>query len=172
MGRGATGSRGPHPELRAAPLQADALLSELAVHGVDFIVIGGFSLAAHGVVRGTKDLDVTPSPDSENLARLAAALESLDAKLLVADDFDPSGGGNWILGTRLGRLDIMQDLDGIKDGYRTLRERAVTYELPGIGAFLFAGLDDLIAMKTAAGRDQDKIDIASLERARKSGPGP
>jgi hypothetical protein len=178
----AASASGPDPELRAAPLQADALLLELAGHGVDFIVIGGFSLAAHGVVRGTKDLDITPNPDSENVARLARALRSLDARLLVADDFDPrelgitfdveglSEGGNWLLATRLGRLDVMQDVDGIRDGYRTLRERAVTFELPGVGAFLFAGLDDLIAMKTAAGRDQDKIDIASLERARRQDP--
>jgi Nucleotidyltransferase of unknown function (DUF6036) len=179
----ATGSADPDPELHTAPLRADALLSELAAHGVDFIVIGGFALAAHGVVRGTKDLDVTPNPDPENLARLAAALEAIDARLLVAEDFDPgelgitfdaeglAGGGNWILDTRLGRLDVMQDLAGIRDGYRRLRQRAVTYELPGIGAFLFAGLDDLIAMKAAAGRDQDKIDIASLERARAQGRG-
>jgi hypothetical protein len=30
----------------------------------------------------------------------------------------------------------------------------------------FAGLDDLIAMKVAAGRPQDEIDVASLLRAR------
>jgi hypothetical protein len=30
----------------------------------------------------------------------------------------------------------------------------------------FAGLDDLIAMKDAAGRPQDRLDIASLQHAR------
>jgi hypothetical protein len=36
------------------------------------------------------------------------------------------------------------------------------------GDFYFAGIDDLIAMKIAAGRPQDEIDITSLERARRS----
>ena len=39
-------------------------------------------------------------------------------------------------------------------------------DVPDAGPFLFAGLDDLIAMKVAAGRPQDELDVASLLRAR------
>ena len=96
---------------------------------------------------------------------------------MLADDFDPAEpgltpdpeglglGGNWVLRTRLGRLDVMQDVAGVKS-YTALRARGVHRDVPGAGAFWFAGFDDLVAMKVAAGRPQDELDITSLHRAR------
>jgi hypothetical protein len=159
------------------PLQPEPLLRTLADHGVEFVIIGGFALAAHGVIRATKDVDIVPEPGRANLGRLAAALRALDAEVLLAEDFEPAElgiepdedglalGGNWVLRTTLGRLDVMQDVAGTR-GYASLREAAVEREVPGAGPFWFAGADDLIAMKVAAGRPQDEIDITSLQRAR------
>jgi hypothetical protein len=173
-----------HPapaEDRGPPLQPLALLSTLSEHGVEFIVIGGFSLAAHGHIRATKDIDVVPAPAPENLARLADALADLGAEVIGVEEFAPeelpfradveglSQGGNWVLRTRLGRLDVMQEIAGVK-GYEQLRDGAVELDVPGLDATVLAsGLDDVIAMKRAAGREQDMIDIADLERARGSG---
>lgn len=166
------------PGWRLPPLQAEALLRALGEHAVDFVVIGGFALAAHGVVRGTKDIDIVPDPRSENIARLARALRALEAEVLLAEDFDPgelglqpdeaglSLGGNWVLRTRLGRLDVMQDVAGSR-GYEALRAGAVQHEVLDAGPCWFCGLDDLIAMKLAAGRPQDELDVASLQRARR-----
>lgn len=53
--------------------------------------------------------------------------------------------------------------------YAQLRAGAITRELPGFDRPpLFAGLDDLIALKQAAGRDQDLADVAELERRRQA----
>jgi hypothetical protein len=165
-------------ERAVSPLRAEELLAELARHGVEFVIIGGFALAAHGVVRGTEGVDIVPDPVPDNLARLARALQALRAQVMLADDFDPSElgiepdakglamGGNWVLRTRLGRLAVMQFVAGIKS-YDSLRDGSVAHEVAGAGVFRFAGLDDLIAMKTAAARPQDQIDVASLERARR-----
>ena len=57
----------------AHPLRPRELLSTLAKHHVEFVVIGGFALAPHGYVRATKDIDVVPNPEGANLHRLAAA---------------------------------------------------------------------------------------------------
>ena len=144
-------------------------------------MIGGFSLAAHGYVRGTKDVDIVPEPSRKNLKRLLAALRDLDAEPLAIGDFEPeemplqldleglSQGRNWLLRTRFGRLDVMQHVHGMSS-YEQLRTGAMTPELAQLDdAPPFAGYDDLIAMKQAAGRGQDLLDIAELERARGAG---
>ncbi len=148
-------------------LDAEGLLGALVEHGVDFVVIGGLSLAAHGFVRATKDLDVVPDPDPANLARLARALTDLRAEVLVAADFDPGElgiepdedglalGGNWALRTRLGRLDVMQDVPGVR-GYAQLATGAVAFTLPGAGG---------VAIRRSRRLDRDE------ERGGKT-PGP
>ncbi|MGI8780531.1 MAG: hypothetical protein ACR2L8_10265 [Solirubrobacteraceae bacterium] len=83
------------------------MLRVLAEHRVEFVIIGGFALSAHGVIRGTKDIDIMPDPRSENIRHLAGALRALSAEVMLAEDFDPSElglapdedglslGGNW-----------------------------------------------------------------------------
>jgi hypothetical protein len=160
------------------PLQFFELLRALRSHEVEFVVIGGFALAFHGVPRATKEVDVVPRPGSENLTRLWQALEELAAEPQGLEDFRPeelplewgldallTGGGNWILHTRLGRLDVMQWVEPF-ESYDALRANAIDVRMDEIGApVLVAGRDDLIAMKEAAGRDQDRIDVAALRSA-------
>ncbi len=163
------------PELDPTLLEALRMLAE---HDVEFVVIGGFALAFHGAERATKDVDVVPAPREENLSRLWRALDDLDAEPQGLEDFRPEelpvewglerlieGGGNWIVHTRFGRLDVMQWVAPF-DSYDELRANAVEVHVEEIGAaILVAGLHDVIAMKEAAGRDQDRIDIAALRMA-------
>lgn len=147
------------------------LLDALRKHAVDFLVIGGVAVAAHGYVRGTKDVDIIPNPERVNLERLLEALADLDAVQDAGDlrpeelpldlDLDSlAAGENWLLTTRHGRLDVMQSVEGARP-YARLREAAVVRD--GIA---YVGLDDLISMKQAAGRDLDLVDIRALEEAR------
>jgi len=60
----------------------------------------------------------------------------------------------------------MQSIDGVRD-YTELSRRSVEVSVPGVPEPVwFAGYESLITMKSAAGRDQDLIDIADLRRAR------
>lgn len=53
----------------------------LTRRGVEFIAIGGWAVQAQRLDLGlTRDVDLTPAPDPENLQRLSAALEDLDAR--------------------------------------------------------------------------------------------
>ena len=68
------------------------------------------------------------------------------------------------LQTSLGRLDLLANPDPGLD-YETLRRTAVTRDLHGSGIFV-ASLDDLMAMKRAAGRPKDRIELEILGALR------
>jgi hypothetical protein len=171
-------AEGRSSEIR--PLRPEPLVSVLVEHRVDFIVVGGLAVAAHGFPRATKDIDICPDPSEGNLRCLAVALAELEATPLGLDEFkgefdlkpDLDGlkmGGNWTLMTRHGRLDVMQvfSLDGADDEgtHGSLASHAVERDLFG-HRVRFCGYDDLLRMKRAAGRPQDKVDIESLKAAR------
>jgi hypothetical protein len=155
------------PELRL-----EALLGRLARAEVDFVVVGGVAVAVQGYGRATKDLDITYATDATNLDRLGDVLVSLHAKLRgVTEDvpFVPDGGT--LARTRLltldtdeGGLDLLADPPGAPP-YATMRRRADRVELGDI-VVAIASLDDLLAMKRAAGRPQDLADVEALEIAR------
>lgn len=170
------GGGGQRP--RIAPLKPDQMLSALINdHNVGFIIVGGFAVAAHGKVRGTKDVDICPDPNPKNLQRLAEALDAIDAQLLERDEFEGehdlepdfdglTGGGNWRLTTRHGQLDVMQHLSGIDAGYSALEPHAEQRAFLG-HTVRFCSYEDLVKMKEAAGRPQDLLDVADLKAARK-----
>ena len=157
------------------PLDVDRLVEVLGRHGVDFVVIGGIAVLAHGHPRATFDLDITTDLARANVARLAAALEELgarargvDAELLEVDPTDPTqlaGGANWTLVTDAGWIDLMVDVPGARP-YEQLRGAAVPVR---DGAFLVVGLDDLVRMKQASGRPKDLDDVAALTHQERHG---
>lgn len=127
-------------------LNARDLVATLNHQGIEYVVIGGFAVAAHGYVRATKDLNIVPAADARNLRRLAAVLGSLDAKLFGVDDFDSAEFPfdpldplqlaqrvNFLLMTRFGRLDMMQRVPGIPvdHAYERLRPAAIQTKLEG-----------------------------------------
>ncbi len=99
------------------PLDAAELLTALARHGVDCVLIGGVAMQVHGHVRTTQDVDVVAAWTANNLRALAAALDELDATLrgvdadrLGIDLTDPRQlleGGNFLMHTRFGELDVL-----------------------------------------------------------------
>jgi uncharacterized nucleotidyltransferase DUF6036 len=148
------------------------ILLALTDHGVDFVVVGGVAVQAHGHMRSTLDLDVIPRPDVLNLSRLSEGLAALEARLLRSDEPIDVGDPHVLrrapllpLLTRHGRLDLLNlaSTAGAPSTYDELRGRAVEAEING-QTVAIAGLDDLIRMKRATGRDLDLDDIGALTR--------
>lgn len=146
-----------------------ALLELLHEREVDFVVIGGVAVAAHGFVRGTEDLDLVPDPDPTNLQRLAVALDELHSTLPTVNGrrFDPvrdlgviRRGGNVTTDTKFGGLDVVQRARGVPS-YSQLAEDAVDSELLGIPVRV-CSLSRLRQMKEAQGRALDKADLENL----------
>jgi hypothetical protein len=153
-------------------LDAAAILRTLAEYGVEFVVVGGVAVQAHGYLRATGDLDVIPRPQLLNLSRLGEALADLQAEAWRArrpiDVTDPQllrRAPMLPLVTRFGRLDLLniELTEGAPRSFDDLRRRALVIELGEVEVAV-AGLDDLIRMKRAAGRDQDLADIGALTR--------
>jgi predicted nucleotidyltransferase len=160
-------------------LDIRAILVELAQEPVEFLIIGGVAVGFHGYVRATKDVDVVPSPDPENLKRLARVLRRLDAQIEGAQEFgseelpdplDPEAlalGGNWVLRTRLGRFDVMQWI-GEYALWERLAPTAITAEI-GELTVKVVSYDGLVALKEKAGRPEDLVDLRRLREARGEG---
>lgn len=159
--------------------EPDDLLLVLTRAGVGFIVIGGVAVGVHGFVRATKDLDIVPDPDPENLKRLAGLLEEIGAQHVGLGDFRPeefpfdptdpvqlAEGANFRLETRLGDMDIMQWVAGIDSelAYSELTLTALPVKFRGIEVRV-CSLDHLRAMKRAAGRPRDLEDLERLDVA-------
>ena len=74
-----------------------------------------------------------------------------------------AAGGNFVLDTQLGRIDIMQWVPGIPGdlAYEHLVRDAVETAL-GDHPVRVCSRDDLITMKRAAGRPQDLLDLQEL----------
>lgn len=149
------------------PLDAERILRALADHKVDYILIGGLAVQTHGHVRTTNDADLIPAPDPANLARLASALRSLEARVLNPGEENTEIDAKmlpraaiWQFVTRDGGVDVMHEVPGGRS-YEELSERALHVQLGTIDVPV-VGLDDLIQMKLARGRPVDLADIASL----------
>lgn len=152
----------------------EELLSLLTEHDVQFVVIGGFAAQAHGSPSLTGDLDIVPSWDGENLRKIAQILGAiaavrhglpadappmppLDARTLRA-------GSVFTLNSRFGRIDLLSNPDPGLDHAALLRN-AIEIELFGVRVHA-AGIDDLIAMKRAAGRPKDRVELEILGALR------
>lgn len=157
-------------------LDIQAILRELVEGKVDFFLIGGVAVGYHGHIRATKDVDVVPSPDSENLKRLATVLRLLEAEVEGAGEFsedeipdplDPAAlqlGGNWVLSTRLGRLDVMQWI-GETPLWEELSPRTVEDTISDL-PIKIVSYEDLVRLKEMADRPEDRLDLQRLREAR------
>lgn len=158
----------------AVTLDPARVFAVLDRHQVDYLTIGAFAVIAHGYVRATADIDVVANQERQNLTRLAAAFNELNARLRGVDadllDIDPTDprtlatGASFTLDTDAGPVDYLNDVPGA-DSYDAMRARAVDTEAAGV-AVRVVGLDDLIRMKRASGRPQDLRDIANLTSQR------
>ena len=169
---------------RRAPLQSDAppladedaaaIFATLDRHRVAYVVIGGMAAAMWGAdLPRTTDADIVPAADTDNLPRLAAALEELGARLRVPGQPDGlpapldaevlAGRSILTLVTDHGPLDLTFQPDGT-GGYDDLVRRATRRTVGDHPSVPVADLADVINSKEAAGRAKDLIALPALRR--------
>ena len=132
-------------------------------HDVEFLIVGGYALAAHGHPRYTKDLDVWVWLSPENAQRIINAIEEFGfggLGLTAADFQEPDVMVQ--LGHEPQRIDILTYASGLNfsDAYKNR-----VYITIGEVQVPFISSDDLRTNKLAAGRPRDIADVADLPRA-------
>lgn len=153
-------------------LEAGELISALTTSNVRFVLIGGLAAQVHGSPSLTFDVDVCFDLDRDNLDNLAIALTDLAAirREMPSDVVAPidaralRAGDVFTLRTRLGDLDLLAHPAPAFD-YATLATHAIKVEFDGV-TVLVASLDDLMAMKRAAGRPKDRVELEILGALR------
>ena len=138
-----------------------SLIDSLNRHGVDYILIGGYALFAHGYHRATTDIDVLVPATRESGKMVKEALMVLPDQ--AARDIDPAWfeEGENIRVADAFVVDIM--LNACGETYETLRQYAETVDLDGLPVHTI-NLEGLLRTKQTM-RDKDVADRAILERA-------
>lgn len=139
------------------------MLSGLCAEGVEFLLVGGYAVAAHGVHRATDDIDVWIRPSPENAARTIQALRRFGAPLLDLTEQDLATEGIvFQIGLPPLRIDIMTSLAAVS--FEEAWPARVASRLGDVDLFVI-GREHLIRNKRAAGRPKDLGDVAQLEAA-------
>lgn len=140
------------------------VLEALERHAVDYVLVGSMAMAAQGLVRATRDMDIFVDPGEPNVARLKAALRELfedpEVEEIRADElagdypavqYVPPRGDYWIdILARLGEAFAFAQLESEVVEVEGVRIRVATPRM-------------LYRMKKGTVRGQDRLDAQMLK---------
>ena len=146
-------------------VHAMRVLAAFARHGVEYVLVGSMAMAAQGLVRATRAMDVFVSPDEGNVARLKAALREVFAdpaidEITSADlqgdypamQYVPPQHDYWIdILARLGETFQYSDIESEVVEVDGVRVRVATPRM-------------LYLMKRDTVRPQDRLDAETLRQ--------
>jgi len=147
--------------------EAKVILAALDREGVDYVLVGAMGMAALGLVRGTRDLDLFVSPQGENVERLRRALTSVyqddpSIEQITADDLGgdypaieytpPHGRYSLDILSRLGTVFRYEDLEWSETDVDGVKVRVATPRT-------------LYRMKRDTVRAQDRLDAEWIRRS-------
>jgi len=142
------------------------ILRALVESGAEFLVVGAYALALHGVPRSTGDLDVWVLPTPENAQRVLEALEAFGAPIqahgVTLADFE-TPESVYQIGLPPRRIDLMTGLSGVE--FKEAWNSRIEVEIDGLQV-PFLGLDALRRNKQATGRDKDLLDLRLLSESQ------
>jgi hypothetical protein len=148
------------------------ILRAFAEHEVDCIIVGGVAAVLQGAPINTFDLDVVHSRTPENLTRLLAALQALDAtfrdpagRRIVPEFSHLASPGHQLLKTQGGALDLLGTVGtvGHERGYEELLPHSVEFIVSSLRLRVLE-LSSIIELKEEAGRDKDLAVLPILRR--------
>jgi len=186
--------------LKRQPPDVTTLIRVLGEAGLNYVVTGSAAASLHGVPLVPGDLDITPALDIDNLTRLAAVLESIEARQDPSAPFGKwqrgdDGEQHWVktaptpeavaarASWRPNPADpasfdhLLQSRHGALDvvpevsgTYDDLMDRAVSLEIDGISVWV-ESVEDLLATLTVPRRAKDRERVEQLRAMQRARQG-
>lgn len=144
----------------------DGVVSDANAVGLPYVVIGGFSVIAHGYLRATRDSDllVPDGPEADGaILRFFQRVEATrlhDGKSLSGEEI--KAAEHLRVNSRHGIIDVLRG--GLPPlDYETVAAQAIEVEVGGEPG-RFASLRSLVGFKRLADRSQDRLDLEELQK--------
>jgi len=143
----------------------DGVVADANAVGLQYVVIGGFSVMANGFLRATKDSDLLVPDGPESDEAILRFLDRIDARRLrdgkVLTSEDVTDANHLRVSSRHGIVDVMRG--GLPPlDYDTVAQGSIDAEV-GAHHARIAGLRSIVGFKRLAGRPQDRRDLEELE---------
>jgi len=145
------------------------LLKVLIRNSVDFIVVGGVAAVVEGAPITTLDLDVVFDHEPENVERLAAALDEVNARYrdiggreIVPDARRLAGSASNLLRTDFGPLDVLGEI-GNGERFAALMKHS-SIRVIGDHRVWVLGLAKIIETKEFANSPKDRAALPVLRK--------
>ncbi len=136
------------------------LLELFNAHGVEYIIVGGYALAFHGVPRYTGDIDILINPTIPNSQKIMVALDEFGFGSLGLSEKDFQNPDNIIqLGVPPVRIDLITSISGVSI------EEAFSKSIEGKYSDIsvkYIGREQFVANKRSTGRLKDRSDLEAL----------
>ncbi len=141
------------------------LLSALNAHGVEYLIVGAYAMAAHGRVRATGDIEVWVNATKNNAPRVIRALEEFGAPLHDLSETDLCEPDVvFQIGVAPIRIDILTSIDDVDFSDAWGARFSTRFADQSVAVLSEA---HLIRNKRAVGRSQDLADVEWLENPAK-----
>jgi hypothetical protein len=136
------------------------MLSLFGEEKVEYLLVGAYALAAHGLPRATGDMDVWINPSRANADRVWNALSRFGAPLEDVDKEElETAGMVFQIGVAPRRIDLMTSIEGVE--FSDAWGKHIVVEVEGLELNVISR-EHLIANKKALGRAQDLVDLDRL----------
>jgi predicted nucleotidyltransferase len=157
----------------------EPIVEALNTHGVRYLIAGGLAVVAHGYVRFTADVDIILDLDPDNVNAAIAAFDGLGYRPRAPVPFrelaDATKRNEWVRERGLTVFSLYSDAHPATEvdlfvhpplDFDTAHPAGVRIDIaPGVQA-VFVSYEDLLRLKTQAGRPQDLEDIRQLKTLR------
>lgn len=155
-------------------IELEPALKSLTENAVEFVIVGGVAITAHGSAYLTQDLDFCYSRARGNLKAIVSALAHYNPKPrgfptnlpYIFDETTLQNGTNFTFRTDLGDIDLLGEVAGVGD-YKVVNQNSEIKSLLGFQVKVL-NVESLIKAKRAAGRTKDLLVLPELEALREA----